>query len=91
MAGIVVEHNPERKKLEKMGLFKWPIWEKEVSVFAWSYDRQEMCYFLEGEVVVTPHNGEPVSFGKGDLVTFPQGMECTWDVRRPVRKHYRFG
>jgi hypothetical protein len=29
--------------------------------------------------------------GKGDLVTFPTGMKCTWDVKVPVRKHYRFG
>ena len=28
--------------------------------------------------------------GKGDLVTFPAGMSCTWEIRRPVRKHYRF-
>ncbi|AGP40227.1 hypothetical protein SCE1572_40435 [Sorangium cellulosum So0157-2] len=27
----------------------------------------------------------------GDLVTFPAGLNCTWEVRSPVRKHYRFG
>ena len=32
-----------------------------------------------------------VRFGKGDLVTFPQGMECTWHVIKPIRKHYNFG
>ena len=29
--------------------------------------------------------------GEGDLVTFPLGMECVWQVRKPVRKHYLFG
>ncbi|HEY9650346.1 MAG TPA: cupin domain-containing protein, partial [Coleofasciculaceae cyanobacterium] len=49
------------------------------------------CYLLEGEVIVTPDDGEPVQFGKGDLVTFPAGMSCTWKILQDVRKHYRFG
>jgi uncharacterized cupin superfamily protein len=32
-----------------------------------------------------------VEVGQGDLVTFPQGMSCTWKIRKDVRKHYRFG
>jgi uncharacterized cupin superfamily protein len=32
-----------------------------------------------------------VRIGKGDLVTFPAGMSCTWEVRGAVKKHYRFG
>ena len=76
---------------EKLGVSNWPIWEKEVSQFPWTYDSPETCYLLEGEVIVTPDGGEPVSFGKGDLVTFPAGMTCTWDIRKAVRKHYRFG
>ncbi len=70
---------------------EWGIWTKEVSKFPWHYDEKETCYFLEGEVVVTPEGGEPVRVGKGDLVTFPEGMSCEWDIRRPVRKHFRFG
>ena len=66
-------------------------WAKEVSVFDWSYDVSETCYVLAGEVTVTTADGETVSFGAGDLVTFPQGLRCTWDVRAPIRKHYRFG
>ena len=45
---------------------------------------------LEGEVIVTPENEEPVQVNKGDLVVFPAGMTCTWDIRRSVKKHYRF-
>ena len=51
---------------------------------------KETCYFLEGDVVVTPDGGEPVEVGVGDLVTFPEGMSCTWEVRVAVRKHYKF-
>jgi hypothetical protein len=65
-------------------------WSKETSVFAWEYDATETCYLLEGEVEVTTESGEKVAFGAGDLVTFPKGLRCTWDVRKPVRKHFRF-
>ncbi len=91
MTDIKIEHNPPDDRLEELGVMDWPIWTKEISEFPWSYDEPETCYFLEGDVVVTPEGGEPVTVGKGDLVTFPQGMSCTWNVRRPVRKHYRFG
>jgi uncharacterized protein len=68
-----------------------PTWSKETSVFEWHYDEAETCYLLAGEVRVTTETGETVDFGAGDLVTFPAGLTCTWDVRSPVHKHYRFG
>jgi hypothetical protein len=91
MSDIKVEKDPATDRIETLGVKSWPIWTKEVSKFPWSYDEPETCYFLEGEVVVTPDGGSPLAVGKGDLVTFPSGMSCTWDVRKPVRKHYRFG
>ena len=91
MSEVIVEKNPSETQLQELGVYDWGIWEKEVSTFPWFYDQQEVCYLLEGEVCVTPDGGEPVTFGKGDLVTFPQGMSCVWDIRQPVRKHFRFG
>jgi len=91
MSKIQVEQNPDQEKLEQQGVFEWPIWEKEESEFPWSYDQKETCYFLEGEVVVTPENGEPVKMGKGDLVAFPAGMQCTWKINKKVKKHYTMG
>ena len=67
---------------------KWPFWTKEISDFPWTYDGQEVCYFLAGEVTVTPDGGEPVPMGKGDLVTFPAGMSCRWQISGAVLKHY---
>jgi uncharacterized cupin superfamily protein len=87
---IHIEHAPSKERLEAIDVFNWPIWEKEASGFPWSYDTQEICYLLEGEVAVTPEGGETVHFGAGDLVTFPAGMNCRWDIRKAVRKHYRF-
>ena len=91
MTNIEIQSNPGVKTLEQRGITSWPIWEKEVSEFPWHYDEQEVCYFLEGEVTVTPEGGKPVKIGKGDLVTFPVCMSCVWKVHKPVRKHYKFG
>ena len=88
---IKIEHQPNQERLQELGVESWSIWSKEVSEFPWTYDEPETCYFLEGDVVVTPDNGEPVEMGQGDLVTFPSGMSCTWKIRADVKKHYQFG
>ena len=79
-----------QEQLKKMGVFKWPIWTKEISRFDWEYDSMEECLFLEGQVTVETKDGKSVSFGKGDFVTFPKGLSCTWIVTQPVKKHYNF-
>lgn len=87
---IQIERQPNQERLNQLGINSWPIWTKEVSEFPWTYDSAETCYFLEGDVLVTPVSEQPVQVGKGDLVTFPAGMSCIWQVRKAVRKHYRF-
>lgn len=82
--------NPEQSTLEALGVFQWPIWEKEISKFPWTYDTEETCYLLNGKIVVTLENGERVTITKGDLVTFPAGMSCTWEILENVKKHYQF-
>ncbi len=79
-----------QEQLKKMGVFGWPIWEKEVSRFPWSYDSTEECYILEGDVTVETKDGKSVKFGKGDFVTFPKGLVCNWNIKAPVKKHYNF-
>ncbi|MHC4638055.1 MAG: cupin domain-containing protein [Planctomycetota bacterium] len=54
----------------------WPIW-------TWT------CLIIEGEVTVSDGR-DSVSFGPGDYVVFPNGLECVWDVKKSVRKHYNF-
>jgi uncharacterized protein len=88
---IKVIHQPTQEQLNQLGVSKWPIWTKEVSEFPWTYDESETCYLLEGDVIVTPENGQPVQVKKGDLVTFPARMSCTWNIKSDVKKHYKFG
>jgi uncharacterized protein len=82
---------PKIEELEQQGVFKWPIWEKEVSRFDWHYDTEETCYLLEGRVKVTTPHGEAVQFGAGDWVRFPAGLSCIWEISVPVKKHFRMG
>ncbi|MCP4675513.1 MAG: cupin domain-containing protein [Deltaproteobacteria bacterium] len=91
MSKIKVERGPSEDRLASLEVRSWPIWTKESSEFPWTYDAEETCYFLEGNVMVTTEDGEQVKMGAGDLVTFPRGMSCTWKVDLPVRKHYTFG
>ncbi len=74
---------PAESKVDEMGIRKWPIWTCEPSTFDWHYDQTETCYILEGDV------GD-VQIGPGDLVTFPKGLDCVWQVKKAVRKHYNF-
>ena len=75
---------------EEAQMKSWPTWHKEPSEFPWHYDQQETCLILEGEVTVEAAE-ETVSFEAGDCVVFPQGLDCTWKVKKTVRKHYQFG
>lgn len=88
---LSVNHQPSSETLAELNVTSWPIWTKDVSEFPWTYAESETCFFLTGQVIVTPDSGEPISIGEGDLVTFPAGMSCTWKIVKDVRKHYRFG
>ena len=90
MSDIIVQNDVPESELKEKGIRDWPVWEKEVSEFPWTYSSSETCFFLDGDVVVTPDGGEPVEMGQGDLVTFPAGMSCRWNIRSAVRKHYSF-
>ena len=66
-----------------------PVWTCGVSEFDWYYDSEETCLIIEGEVTVK-YGSNSVSFAAGDLVVFPQGLSCVWQVKKPVKKHYIF-
>ena len=85
---ILLERNPSPMKLEVMGVYDWPIWRREASRFRWTYQQQETCYVLRGKFSVTPEGGETQHFKRGDLIIFPQGMNCVWDIEQDVEKHY---
>ena len=90
-SGIKIERNPPESKLTNLGVRQWPKWGCPPSKFPWTYDSKETCYLLEGKVKVFPEGSdEAVEISAGDLVVFPKGMSCTWDVSVAVDKHYKF-
>lgn len=91
MNTIQITTNPGQEILERLQVYDWLIWEKEVSEFPWHYDEQETCYLLAGEVEAIPDGGEAVRIRKGDLVVFPARLACHWKILQPVKKHYQFG
>ena len=86
---IHCEHKPSPAKLDVLHVDHWPLWKKEVGSFLRHYDKTETCYVLRGRFVVTPKGGEPLEFRRGDLISFPAGLACTWEILEPVEKHYR--
>jgi uncharacterized protein len=86
---VTVEQNPLQARLDSLNVTKWPTWQKEVSTFPWVFHEEEIAYILAGECIITPTGGAPVSFGSGDLVTFPAGMTASWQVIQPLHKHYK--
>ena len=77
------------EEMGEKGIKNWPIWTKEPSIFDWEYDGTEQCYILEGEFEVkTALNTYHIK--AGDFVTFRDGLQCTWKITKPVKKHYNF-
>lgn len=75
--------------LRGLGADSWPVWTCPVSKFDWFYEDEETCYFHEGEVAVHTADGT-VEMRRGDIVTFPKGLKCAWEVKKAVRKVYTF-
>lgn len=88
MLPILCEHKPSPAKLEVLGVYDWPIWKKSVSEFPWRYEQAETCYILRGHAIITPSEGEAVEVKRGDLLSFPAGLSCTWKILEDVEKHY---
>jgi uncharacterized cupin superfamily protein len=76
-------------EFRKMGIYEWPIWEKEVSVFDWNYDEMEQFYVIEGEVSIKI-DGKRYLIHQGDFVECPKGLCSQWEIKKTVKKHYHF-
>ncbi len=87
--GKVIIETLSNQELEEIRVKQWPIWEKEVSCFDWYYETDEQCYIIDGEVNVKTKDGE-FKIKAGDFVTFKKGLKCVWNVKKVIRKHYKF-
>lgn len=64
-------------------------WSCPPSEFQWIYGSKETCYILEGKVKIIVKD-ESVEIVAGDLVVFPKGLSCTWDILVAVDKHFSY-
>ncbi len=48
----------------------------------------ETMMLIDGEVTITPLDGEAVELGEGDVFVLPKGWSGRWDVSETVRKLY---
>jgi uncharacterized protein len=88
MPTVVIEKLSE-SEIAQRGIRSWPIWEKDVSRFDWTYEGDEECLVIEGEVIVETDHGN-FTVKAGDFVTFQDGLTCVWDIRSNIKKHYNF-
>ncbi len=88
MSKVIVEKLSE-DEINKRGIRNWPIWEKEISRFPWTYEDEEECLIIEGEFQLECDEGIFI-VKSGDFVTFKIGLECIWEIKKPIKKHYNF-
>lgn len=91
---VIAKGSIDHKLIEGLRINDWPIWFSNSiwpvtnKPYPYLYTRTELVYFLEGEVRVKPKGGEPVTIKAGDYAVLPKGLDCTWTIVRPVKKHY---
>ena len=95
MSEIKVE-KLDKEKIKQLGIPEvpketgvWSVWECDPSEFDWEYSDKEVAYVYEGKVTVKTASGE-TKIQTGDLVTFPKGLKCKWQVQDKIRKVYKF-
>ncbi|MCL2054059.1 MAG: cupin domain-containing protein [Oscillospiraceae bacterium] len=78
------------EEAEKLGIKGWGEWSCEPSVFDWQYSDNETAYVFEGDVIVKYGAGETAHITPNTLCFFPKGLKCVWDVKKAIRKAYKF-
>lgn len=70
------------------GQFFSGIWASSVGAFKINYTEEELCYLLEGRVLLTDNSGSTREFGPGSAFVIPAGFVGIWNTLEPVKKIY---
>ena len=87
---IFIESPCSASTIIKYGIKNWPIWECKPSNFNWFCEEKEICLLIEGEANIKTST-DSYKLNSGDLVIFPAGLECSWEIYKTIKKHYRLG
>ncbi len=88
---MIVQSPCSASVIIQYGIKNWPIWECPPSKFPWIYSDKEICLIIEGEANIKTEEGEIYSIKSGDLVEFPEGLSCEWEITKSIKKHFRMG
>ena len=64
------------------------VWDCSAGRFTWEFAWDEFVMVLEGEVTITPENGESFTLRTGDFCHFPLGLKTVWQVDNYIRKTF---
>lgn len=88
---VIKESDVSEHRLDELGVKEWTSWEKETSEFDWSYSSTETCYVQNGQFTVHLPNGESLTAEAGDIVQFPAGLDCKWEITDDIQKVFILG
>ena len=63
-------------------------WEATPGTYSATYKSWEFIHMIEGEVMITPENGDPVTVTAGDAFVIEKGFTGTWEIKKKVFKHF---
>lgn len=85
----IIVREPTEEEVDEA--VNWDIWTKKPAVFDWHYEEEETCLILEGFAIITTEDGESIEICEGDWVIFPEGLDCTWEIKEKIVKHFKSG
>ena len=88
---VIIKSPCSASLIIQYGIKNWPTWECEPSNFSWFYKEKEICLIIEGEAKIKTEAGESYVIKSGDLVEFPEGLTCEWQIIKNIKKHFRLG
>ena len=91
MVKVIINSPCSASVIIQYGIKNWPIWEGEPSNFSWNYHEKEVCFIIEGEAIIKTEAEESYFIQSGDLVEFPKGLSCEWEIIKSIKKHFRLG
>ena len=91
MVKVLIKSPCSASVIIQYGIKNWPIWECEPSYFSCNYREKEICLIIEGEAKIKTEAGESYLIKSGDLVEFPMGLTCEWQIIKSFKKHFRLG
>ena len=63
-------------------------WSATPGTYHATYLAPEFVHMIDGEVVITPDGGKPVTVKGGDAFVVEKGFVGTWKIEKEVLKHF---